>query len=154
MMRRCFLESEQQFHHYGGRGITVCERWYDWRNFLADMGERPAGMTLDRIDNNGNYEPGNCRWTDANMQNRNTRRNSWVDVDGVKILACDLAVRLGVSRSVVSRRRVAAKVTPDQVNRIRELLAAGNKSKSIAATVSVSRQQVQGIRDGRVWGSI
>jgi hypothetical protein len=151
MMRRCFIETEPIYRHYGGRGITVCERWYDWRNFLEDMGNRPDGMSLDRIDNSGDYGPSNCRWTDARTQNRNTRRNSWVDVGGTPTLACDAAELLGVSRSAVSRRRSAGKITPDQAKQIKDRLASGGACKDIAAELCISRQQVQGIRDGRVW---
>jgi len=62
MHHRCKNKNNEAYHRYGGRGISVCERWNDFRNFLKDMGERPLKMDLDRINNDGNYEPSNCRW--------------------------------------------------------------------------------------------
>lgn len=77
MRARCNNPKNVDYHSYGGRGIKVCERWASFVNFLADMDERPEGMTLDRIDNDGNYEPGNCRWTTKEVQ----RDNSTLSID-------------------------------------------------------------------------
>lgn len=74
MVGRCCNPTDSHYKHYGARGITICERWRSSAaNLLADMGEPPAGTSLDRIDNNGNYEPGNCRWATPTQQARNQR---------------------------------------------------------------------------------
>ena len=71
MMDRCLNERSRGYQHYGARGITVCEQWRTFLGFLADMGERPAGTTLERIDNGRGYEPGNCKWATKADQSRN-----------------------------------------------------------------------------------
>lgn len=76
MRKRCSSPNDRDFPRYGARGIKVCERWNDFANFRDDMGERPEGLVLDRINNDGNYEPSNCRWTDHVTSSRN-RRSRW-----------------------------------------------------------------------------
>ncbi len=74
MIQRCTNKNNTGWRYYGGRGIMVCKRWHNFSNFLVDMGKRPIGLTLDRINNDGNYEPGNCRWATRSEQNRNQRK--------------------------------------------------------------------------------
>ena len=74
MMQRCHYSKHAKYASYGGRGITVCERWRTFENFLADMGERSEGKSLDRIDSDKGYSPDNCRWATKSEQMRNTRR--------------------------------------------------------------------------------
>lgn len=73
MRERCLSKNCKDFKNYGGRGITICKEWDSFEQFVKDMGERPVGHTLDRINNDGNYESSNCRWTDRRTQNINRR---------------------------------------------------------------------------------
>ena len=84
MMRRCYEENCKSYKDYGGRGIKVCSRWHEFKNFLEDMGERPPNLTIERIDNFGNYAPGNCKWIPKAEQNVNQRSNRVVEINGIK----------------------------------------------------------------------
>ena len=82
MIQRCENPNHTYYPLYGGRGIRVCDRWSDFRNFLADMGPRPEGNSLDRVDNFGDYEPSNCRWASQKQQIRNMRANTLINHNG------------------------------------------------------------------------
>ena len=80
MMDRCYNPNDGRYHYYGGRCIEVCKRWWDFESFLADMGDKPKGKTLERVNTNGNYEPENCKWATWKEQHQNQRAKgySWV----------------------------------------------------------------------------
>lgn len=102
MLNRCNSPTNQDYKYYGGRGIAVCEEWKKFENFYADMGERPEGMTLDRIDNSGPYCKENCRWATDKQQQSNKRSNTWHTFDGETLHSTDFAKKLGVSHSHIS----------------------------------------------------
>ena len=105
MKQRCILSSCPSYKNYGGRGISVCDRWLEsFKSFLEDMGPRPYGLTLERIDNNGNYEPGNCRWADRSEQANNKRNNKFLAHDGKNLTYSQWAREIGIAREVIDRR--------------------------------------------------
>lgn len=105
MKERCYNPNNKSYADYGGRGIVVCDRWLERiENFVEDMGDRPPGMTLDRIDPNGNYEPSNCRWLSKADQARNTRRNVFLTIDGQKLTVSQWAERTGTNRRTIEAR--------------------------------------------------
>jgi hypothetical protein len=99
MLSRCRLDPR-----YAGRGIVVCERWREFEAFLTDMGARPVGTTLDRINNDGNYQPENCRWATHAQQMRNTRRTRWITINGETRCSRDWATAFGISEDTASHR--------------------------------------------------
>jgi len=79
---RCYIKTNTSWHNYGARNIKVCKRWHKFENFFSDMGEKPAGTTIDRIDNTKGYEPGNCRWVTMKQNQRNRRNNRLISYNG------------------------------------------------------------------------
>jgi hypothetical protein len=113
MKMRCQNPSHNAYGRYGGRGIQVCERWFEFEAFLSDMGLPPSDRhTLDRKDVDGNYEPGNCRWATPKEQARNTRRNVRYEYKGQALTAPEISETSGVPL-VTIRKRLAVGHTID-----------------------------------------
>lgn len=113
MRARCTNANHKDFKDYGGRGISVCEVWGEFPTFLADMGDRPANTTIDRVDVNGNYEPGNCRWADAGTQASNKRNNHRIEMRGEVKTLLQWCRELGLDHSKVAYR-LRTGMTPEQ----------------------------------------
>lgn len=124
MIQRCTNPNATAFSVYGGRGIGICEEWRSFERFLADMGERPSGTTLDRIDPDGDYEPGNCRWAGAKTQRRN------------------------------QREEFKPKLSPQKVREIRARAEAGATQQSLADEFGVSRATVGDALSRRTWADV
>lgn len=105
MKARCVHRGSVGYKNYGGRGITMCSRWRDsFEAFLEDMGPRPAEHSIDRIDSDGNYEPGNCRWATQREQSRNKRTSRFVTVEGLTLTYSEWSDRLGGNKNCVQAR--------------------------------------------------
>lgn len=103
--RRCFNKSRIDYINYGGRGITLCEKWLTFDGFKKDMGNGyKKGLTLDRVDNNGNYEMNNCRWVSRKVQSNNTRRNRYIEYNGITKTLSEWSEYLGIKRSTLGQR--------------------------------------------------
>jgi hypothetical protein len=101
---RCYNPNATAFEHYGGRGIKMCDRWKKFENFLADMGVPKEGMTIERIDVNGNYEPSNCKWASFMEQGANKRNSRMLTVYGERMHLSEAARRYGVKMQTIWRR--------------------------------------------------
>lgn len=113
MKTRCGNPRQASWARYGGRGIRVCERWLVFENFLVDMGPCPPRHAIDRIDNNGNYEPGNCRWATYRENSHNSTTVKLVVVQGRRVPLVVAAGLLGVNRTLLTRR-IASGLTPQE----------------------------------------
>lgn len=126
MMRRCYSKSDHAYKNYGDRGVKVCERWHDVRNFVEDMGTRPDGYSLDRIDNNKGYSPENCRWATNTQQSRN-RRNA--------ILSFEKAEDIRSKRSAGAKRNELAKEFGVSLSTIKKVLSGAYWKPTIAGAM-------------------
>lgn len=163
--QRCLNPKNKAFHHYGGRGITVCERWMDFQNFISDMGARPSDKhSLDRIDNDGHYEPENCRWTTWDVQRRNCRR---IVMIGSECLT-DAARRAGLNpitvRSrkraglplLVSSKELGKKLSAEDATAIRAKYASMDgrpkqKADQLSSEYGIKKHTVWNIVARRIW---
>lgn len=115
MKERCLNKKCNDWVDYGGRGIAVCERWMKFENFLADMGEKQTPKhQIDRINNNGNYEPSNCKWSTATEQANNKRNNTLITANGVTRTLSQWSIRSGIKREVISYRILRLGWTPEK----------------------------------------
>jgi hypothetical protein len=154
MLDRCYLETAPNFQWYGGKGVTVCERWRRGTNeltgfqaFMADMGDRPEGLTLDREDPRLPYEPTNCRWATWAVQGMNKREHHMSPFE---------RAALKRQRSEVCRGERAhnAKLKDAQVAVIKRRLDEGARTSDLARQFNISPQTISGIKAGRKWAHI
>jgi len=123
MRSRCNNPKNKGYCNYGGRGIIVCARWVSFETFFTDMGERPSPKhSIDRIDNDGNYEPSNCRWATKTQQARNRRSNTLITWQGQRLSRAEWAEKTGIGESTIKMRlrsgwpiELALTVAPDSV---------------------------------------
>lgn len=115
MLSRCSNPKTPHYADYGGRGIIVCEEWKEFSCFLRDMGNRPSNKhSIDRFpNNNGNYEPGNCRWATSGQQSRNKRSNLWIEFNGRSQVLMDWAKELNMSHGILWHRICVLKMSPE-----------------------------------------
>jgi len=105
MKTRCYNQKNPDYGNWGGRGVRVCNRWQNSHNFIADMGPSyTEGATLDRIDNNADYSPDNCRWVSRKTQNNNKRNNRVIEYRGRRLNLTQWAKEFGIKRSTLSMR--------------------------------------------------
>lgn len=104
MLQRCRNPKDRHYKQYGGRGISVCERWNDFVNFIADMGERPPCLTIERINNDGHYEPSNCRWATRSEQQNNRRTNHRITAFGKTQTMAQWSREFGINSKTLERR--------------------------------------------------
>lgn len=172
MLARCFNPRLRAWRHYGGRGIVVCERWRElFENFLADMGPRPSPKhSIDRIDNDGDYGPGNCRWATRNEQARNVSRNrlvahngetktvaEWFELHGNglprRTFETRIARGLSVDQASSARGlyRGAAELSDDDVRAIRRRARSGEIYRTIAEAFGVTLYAARRAAVGETW---
>jgi len=104
MKNRCYNKKHPNYDRYGARGIRICKRWEKFENFLADMGKCPDGLTIERINNGGNYSPSNCKWATVQEQSNNKRTNVFLELHGRRMTKMEWARELGMKFTTLSGR--------------------------------------------------
>lgn len=179
MKGRCLSPSNPKYPDYGGRGIRVCEQWAardGFKSFLEDMGQKPSkAHSVDRIDNDGHYEPGNCRWATRREQANNTRVNTFIEIDGRRATIAQWADEFGIGSDVISKRigigwsperavteplktrgerHPGARFTDADVLEVLRLLRAGVRQQDIADRFGVHNSQISMIKMGKAWAHL
>lgn len=144
MIERCYSENNPSYKYYGARGIIVCDRWNpreggSFENFLLDMGERPKGKTIDRIDCNKNYEPSNCRWQTSQEQNSNKNNNVLVECNGKKQSISQWARESGIPYGTLRWRIVEQGWNPEIA--VSTPVEQKHKRKEVAGLISVNGEE-------------
>lgn len=149
MRRRCLAPTAKAWGDYGGRGISICPEWDDFHQFVRDMGPRPKGHTLERIDNEGNYKRDNCRWATRKDQQRNRRNTVKVLIEGTEYLVAELAELSGWKADTIIAR-VAKGMSYDQVMSSSEYINKTAWKKAVAVRVANQRNATH-CKHGHAW---
>jgi len=133
MKARCLNPNNPHYANYGGRGIKICDEWINnFNQFVADMKDKPHGYSIDRIDNNGDYKPSNCKWSTKKEQQRNRRITQKITINNVEYLICDIAEKYGFKYDTIANRAKTVKTFDELVNKSKKVykegLALGGKA--------------------------
>jgi hypothetical protein len=151
MRRRCRTPSNNAWANYGGRGITICPEWDSFSRFVADMGPRPTNLhSIDRIDCDGNYEPGNCRWATRKQQQRNQRCTRHVVVEGKTYIAAELQEQYGIKSDTIVKRAAAGAPFDRVVSRERLLVAEPTWQGAVKARIAKQLARTH-CKNGHPW---
>ena len=126
MKARCLNPNNKHYANYGGRGITICNDWInDFNQFVQDMGERPQGYSIDRINNNGDYTPNNCKWSTKKEQQRNRRITKHITIAGIDYLVCEISEKYNFKWDTIVQRAKTAKNFEELVDKTRKVYKEG-----------------------------
>ena len=168
MKQRCHSPNGSSYRNYGARGIRVCDLWrWSFEDFLKDMGERPKGMSIDRIDNDGDYCPMNCRWATPKEQSRNTRRNvlltfdgrtmtvvAWSEATGIKAATIEMRLAQGWTTEDALTRPVQYQRPSELMDRTKPGKARGERNARSKLTLAKIQEIRQKRASGRHWDSL